>query len=366
MDMKDLFHYTDTVGYEGIIRDGRIRASKGERAKFGKGVYLTASEPNQERSKTAKYIFGRGGSTLHGQGRLDHYIRVKLPLTDPLLCQVLQRDGTWLYKADMLSLDAYDWDGGENRNWKAAVGIGLLGAVVVGLAGMALMAFTKDSSEKEIEEDVSATSGSDVTRAADNRCSMDDNPAGAKFQRVLDRFRSQHHDPIQRIDALRVLAPDCNGNSAIWCTLCFRQACIHTDSTYSGGPLDEHLIISHLQEHIDEPCHQSNIPGGRMEHKFKALIEEEYGKEAAPLYFKLNRIIISYQNAHPRQRWVTRLRVDKREINDSIGVTVLCTRCDIFASSIFWSKDGADAINASEVFDMIDKHPNQHLRNMHS
>jgi hypothetical protein len=266
----------------------------------------------------------------------------------------------------MLGLDAYDWDGGDNRNWKAAVVVGLL-RTTGGFAGMALMVFTKDSSEKEREEDVSATSGSDVTRAADNRCSIDDNPAGAKFQRVLDRFRWQHHDPTQRIDALRVVAPDCNGNSAIWCTLCFQQACIHTDSTYSGGPLDEHLIISHLQQHIDEPWgHQSNIPGGRMEQKFKVLTEEEYGQEAAPLYFKLNRIITSYQNAHPRQRWVNRLQVDKREENGSIGVTVLCTRCDIFASSIFRSKDGADAINASEVFDMIDEHLNQNWSNMRS
>jgi hypothetical protein len=163
--MKDLFHYTDTGGYEGIIRDGRIRASKGERAKFGEGVYLTATEPNQERTKTAEYIFGRGGSTRHGQGRLDHYIRVKIPLTDPLLCQVLQRDGTWLYKADMLVLDAYDWDGGENRNWKAAVSIGLLGTMVLGLAGMALIAFTKDSSEKERKEAETENSAVDRSKS---------------------------------------------------------------------------------------------------------------------------------------------------------------------------------------------------------
>ena len=121
-DTLEVFHYTGEKGYHGIKRDGFIKASVGKRAKFGKGVYLTSVKPNEDRKDVATVIFAGGGDSMYKVGRLDHYIRVKIP--SHRLEQ--KRENVFMLTVNKLILNEFEWDGGENRSWGKLLPLGFL------------------------------------------------------------------------------------------------------------------------------------------------------------------------------------------------------------------------------------------------
>jgi hypothetical protein len=113
--MLDLFHYTDKKGLEGIKHDQRIHATQGT---FGHGVYLTTIPPDQPRQHTADEIFGRGGRARYHQGRLDHYVRVRVhSWEDGLAFRRVGSRGHRLWRKYDIFLNRYEWDCGENGSW---------------------------------------------------------------------------------------------------------------------------------------------------------------------------------------------------------------------------------------------------------
>lgn len=323
----ELFHYTDEEGYLGIKRVGRIQASRGNRAKFGEGVYLTDLKPNEDKKLIAKILFSSGGTTMHGRGRLDHYIRIKVPSDQPK--QI--RDHVFLMRRDELPLSEFEWDGGHNDSW----GLTALG-LVVGLGALALAGFL--ASKRETTKD--------------------------KLDRVLTEFKSTV--PHQDASALQVFSPDAQGEVCIWCTRCFVRACYGFPQDAAPENINQKLITSCLHEHIHESMHQIQTPSTRMHEQFRNKVREKYGEDGMHAYFKLEACIRRYQNLNREVRWIHRLKVDvHKSDSDRMGVCVLCTRCDLAASSMFWLDEGEGSIEEQEVHQQVENHFHDDIFQMH-
>mmetsp|Transcript_17553 Transcript_17553/g.31675 ORF Transcript_17553/g.31675 Transcript_17553/m.31675 type:complete len:176 (-) Transcript_17553:269-796(-) len=157
----ELFHYTTEWGLQGIKNDGCIQSSPRKNVKFGPGVYLTTTNPGQERKKTANELFGRGASNRYDEGRLDQYVRVEIKNNDTRLKKVNAKPGEFRFVSNdrILNLCEFKWDCGENETWSLGTwgSIGLL----VALGGLALtyLANKDDNRSSETSEEVG--SGSD-------------------------------------------------------------------------------------------------------------------------------------------------------------------------------------------------------------
>lgn len=339
----DLFHYTDALGLEGIKKERFIKASDGRRGKFGKGVYFTTAEPDQDRKITAMENYCSGGDVRYKQGKLDHYIRIKIPLTDERLKKVQSRGSDiYLFKENRIRLDEFDWDSGENSAWSTLGKLALMGAVV-GIAALALNHLAKKSQEEEktVEDKLRDVLG--------------------EFQRM----KTSQSPLLENEDDLSVFAPDCNGKASIWCTKCFVQVCPGFQLRSDTKAVSKVQIHSHLQDHINESLHRVNTPGTNLNARFRDRVKEMYGEGNEEVFFKLDHIINSYQNANWTKPWIHRLRVEKLERDDRIGIYVLCTRCDLAASSVFWMNEGTGGFEEQTVHQEIQAHFDRNIFNFH-
>eukprot|EP00978_Attheya_sp_CCMP212_P037397 scaffold175787_cov51-Attheya_sp.AAC.2 len=134
----ELFHYTTEWGLQGIKNDEYIKSSPRNKVQFGPGVYLTTTNPDQERKKTANELYGRGASNRYDEGRLDQYVRVEIKSNDKRLKKVNVKPGEFRFVSNdkILNLREFKWDCGKNETWSLGTwgSIGLL----VALGGLAL------------------------------------------------------------------------------------------------------------------------------------------------------------------------------------------------------------------------------------
>ena len=326
----ELFHYTDKKGYDKIKKDGFIKASSGKRAKFGKGVYLTSLDPNEERRQVAETIYSGGATSMYNGGRLDHYIRIKNVGLEEI---TNLRPHVYLMKVDKLTLDAYEWDGGENSSWRMAVAGGLLAMGTLAIAAHFFFG------EKETTQ--------------------------RKLERILREFQqsmsSQNENDLA--DSLEVFSPDHKGEVCIWCTRCFVRACPGFSPDAASENVNEPYIVACIDEHIHEGMHKVNTPTTVEHSKFRNKIKEEYGDEA--MYFKLESCVNSYQNLNRQKHWIHRLQVDIQKEKNRVRMCVLCTRCDLCASSAFWLDAGEGTIQEEKVHQEIEQHFTQDVFRMH-
>lgn len=128
--MPLLFHFTDTLGYNGIQQEGQIRPSN--RGKFGAGVYLTDLNPNQaETQDIAQHLYQGGAQRRQHQGRLNHFLQVKIPANDPYLKYVREHVYRFGNGEQALDLGLYEVQSqGPCIEWQSI----LCNAVASGLA----------------------------------------------------------------------------------------------------------------------------------------------------------------------------------------------------------------------------------------
>lgn len=137
-----LFHYTNADGYNGIIRDGHIKASRGMGTSGMKdrvGVYLTNLNPDdQDKDFIAQKLYRVGGPSNVKQGKLDHHVQFDIPL--PLVTQI--REHVFCYDGGCLHLNEHNHNGGKNKHWTGLdVAILTASAGAVAAMGGAAMLF---------------------------------------------------------------------------------------------------------------------------------------------------------------------------------------------------------------------------------
>jgi hypothetical protein len=156
----ELFHYTTVKGLQGIKNDECIQSSLENKVKFGPGVYLTTTDPDQERKKTANELYGRGASTRYMEGRLDQYVRVEIKKNDTRLRKVKAKPGVFRFVSPerILNLCEFKWDCDENEKWSMGTWgkIGL--AVALGALTLTYLAHKDDNGSSETSEEVGSDS----------------------------------------------------------------------------------------------------------------------------------------------------------------------------------------------------------------
>ena len=195
--------------------------------------------------------------------------------------------------------------------------------------------------------------------------------AERKLKRILHEFQQSKsfQGPPEQADSLEVFCPDSKGDVCIWCTKCFVRACPGFHPSTASENIDQRAITSCLQDHVHDAMHQVNMTGTIQHAKFRGKVKEKCGGEE--MYFNLKSCINSYQNLNRQKNWIHRLHVDIRKVtlpdssNSRLGVCVLCSRCDIDASSIFWLDEGEGTIQEDVVHKEIENDFTLDLFRMH-
>ena len=112
--MAYLYHYTDSLSLQRIKESGFIKASTDETldCTYGKGVYLTSLDPSHHSKETvAKNNYDGGWETGMMEGKMDSYLRIYIPQSDPALHKVYSDRDIYLYRGNLnLQNFSYSYD----------------------------------------------------------------------------------------------------------------------------------------------------------------------------------------------------------------------------------------------------------------
>lgn len=102
--MPTLYHYTDELSLEKIIKSGFIKASTDETldCAFGKGVYLTSLNPSDnDKATVAQNNYDGRWRTGIMAGKVNAYLEITIPSGDPKLRQVYGERDIYLYEGNL-------------------------------------------------------------------------------------------------------------------------------------------------------------------------------------------------------------------------------------------------------------------------